>query len=419
MKMLCQIPRLAALCLAIAASTTAFGADNSSAQPAPEEILKLAEQQQPQLLETLEKLVNIDSGTGDEQGLAQVENILVDRLKALGATVETQPAETSGGNSIIGTLKGSGEAKIMLMVHYDTVFTKGEAEKRPFRRDGNRLYGPGVADAKGGAVVMLHGVEVLNEIDFDGYGTLTLFFNPDEEKGSIGSRELIGELAGKHDYVLSYEPPDRDIVAVATNGINYVFVDVKGKSSHAGSAPDQGRNAITELSHQLLQLQDLGDPEKQTTVNWTIVEGGSKRNIIPAQAKAEGDMRYSDYSETKRVINDATAIIKNQKISDTKVEFRLERGRTPLSPNAATKELAALAQTLYKDIGLDLGTGAMGFGTDAGYAYSPDNPNTAVLETLGPMGKSLHSEDEYVLVDSIAPRVYLTVRMVMALSQQN
>ena len=197
MKMLCQIPRLAALCLAIAASTTAFGADNSSAQPDPEEILKLAEAQQPQLLETLEKLVNIDSGTGDEQGLAQVEKILVDRLMALGAEVETEPAETFGGNSIIGTLKGSGEAKIMLMVHYDTVFTKGEAEKRPFRRDGNRLHGPGVADAKGGAVVMLHGVEVLNEIDFDGYGTLTLFFNPDEEKGSIGSRELIGELAGK------------------------------------------------------------------------------------------------------------------------------------------------------------------------------------------------------------------------------
>jgi len=135
MKMLCQIPRLAALCLAIAASTTAFGADNSSAQPDPEEILKLAEAQQPQLLETLEKLVNIDSGTGDEQGLAQVEKILVDRLMALGAEVETQPAETFGGNSIIGTLKGSGEAKIMLMVHYDTVFTKGEAEKRPFRRD--------------------------------------------------------------------------------------------------------------------------------------------------------------------------------------------------------------------------------------------------------------------------------------------
>lgn len=121
----------------------------AKAQTSADEILKLAEAQQPALLETLEQLVNIDTGTGNVEGLAKVEAILVDRLSALDAEVELKPAEKFGGNNIIGSLKGAGSRKILLMCHYDKVFEPGEAGKRPFRNDGKRLYGPGVADAKG------------------------------------------------------------------------------------------------------------------------------------------------------------------------------------------------------------------------------------------------------------------------------
>jgi glutamate carboxypeptidase len=117
-------------------------------------------------------------------------------------------------------------------------------------------------------------------LDFEGFGTLTVFFNPDEEKGSLGSRDLIQELASEQDYVLSYEPPETNAVTVATNGINYVFLNVKGVASHAGSAPEEGRNAVIELAHQLLQLQELGNPEKQTMVNWTVTEA-AKMNEAP------------------------------------------------------------------------------------------------------------------------------------------
>jgi len=264
--------------------------------------------------------------------------------------------------------------------------------------------------------MILHAIELLQRQNFTQFGTLTVLFNPDEEKGSFGSRELIRELAGQHDYALSYEPPESDIVTVATSGINYVFLNVKGVASHAGSAPEKGRNAVIELAHQLLQLQNLGNAEKMTTVNWTIVDGGERRNIIPADASAEGDMRYSDYAEIDRVTADANRIIEKHLVPDTEVTFGLKRGRPPLPANEATDKLAALAQSIAAEIGYELGTVAMRFGTDAGYAYSPDSVKPAVLETLGLVGARIHSPEEYAELDSIAPRLYLTMRLIMALS---
>ena len=117
-------------------------------------------------------------------------------------------------------------------------FLPGTAAKRPFKVDGERAYGPGVADAKGGVAMILHSLKLLQDDKFDGFGTLTVLFNPDEETGSAGSKKIIAELARQHDYVFSYEPPDKDAVTVATNGINGVMLEVKGKSSHAGSAPE-------------------------------------------------------------------------------------------------------------------------------------------------------------------------------------
>ncbi len=120
-----------------------------AAEPAPNELLKQAENEQPAYLQTLKNLVSVDTGTGTEAGLTQVSAELVKRLKALGAEVQTHPAKPSVGDNIVGTFKGSGSKDFLLMVHYDTVFVPGTVAKRPFRVDGQRAYGPGVADAKG------------------------------------------------------------------------------------------------------------------------------------------------------------------------------------------------------------------------------------------------------------------------------
>ncbi|MBC3955532.1 M20/M25/M40 family metallo-hydrolase [Pseudomonas triticifolii] len=399
----------------IAFSVLSFGAFASDLSP--EQLLKKAEAEQKAYLATVKELVDVDTGTGQAPGLKTVSALLVERLKALGAEVTTTPASPSAGDNIVGTLKGSGTRSFLLMVHYDTVFGPGTAEKRPFKQDGERAYGPGVADAKGGVAMILHSLKLLQDQGFKDFGTLTVLFNPDEETGSSGSKKVIAELARQHDYVFSYEPPDKDAVTVATNGINGVLLDVKGKSSHAGSAPEAGRNAAIELAHQMLQLKDLGDPAKGTTVNWTLIKGGEKRNIIPSSASAEGDMRYSDLSESDRVLADAQRIVQKKLIDGTEVTVRLEKGRPPLAKNPGSEQLAKTAQALYGKIGRNIEPIAMRFGTDAGYAYVPGSTKPAVLETMGVVGAGLHADDEYIELSSIAPRLYLTVALIQQLSE--
>lgn len=391
-------------------SCTAFATDLAP------QLLKKAEAEQKSYLATVKELVDIDTGTGQALGLKTVSAMLVERLKGLGAEVTTTPATPSAGDNIVGTLKGTGSKNFLLMVHYDTVFGPGTAAKRPFKLDGERAYGPGVADAKGGVAMILHSLQLLQDQKFNDFGTLTVLFNPDEETGSAGSKKIIAELARQQDYVFSYEPPDRDAVTVATNGINGVFLDVKGKSSHAGSAPEAGHNAAMELAHQMLQLKDLGDPAKGTTVNWTLIKAGEKRNIIPSSASAEADMRYADLSETDRVLADAQRIAAKKLIDGTEVTLRLEKGRPPLAKNPGSEQLAKAAQALYGKIGRNIEPIAMRFGTDAGYAYMPESAKPAVLETMGVVGAGLHADDEYIELSSIAPRLYLTVALITQLS---
>ncbi|MDF9756523.1 M20/M25/M40 family metallo-hydrolase [Pseudomonas hunanensis] len=403
--------RLCTLALALACATA------QAAEPTPQELYSQAQAEQPHYLETLKSLISVDTGTGTEAGLKQVGAELVKRLEALGAKVTTQPATPSVGDNIVGTFKGTGNKDFLLMVHYDTVFGPGTVAKRPFRIEGERAYGPGVADAKGGVAMILHALKLLQDQQYKGYRTLTVLFNPDEEMGSAGSRQLIAELARQHDFVFSYEPPDKDAVTVATNGINRLKLTVNGRASHAGSAPEAGRNALIELAHQLLQLNALGDKDKGTTVNWTLAKAGEKANIIPAQASAEADMRYSDLSETERVQEDALRIIKKQLVADTQVELVMEKGRPPLAKNDASTQLAQTARQLYSKIDRQLQPIAMRFGTDAGYAYVPDSDKPAVLETLGVVGAGLHGDDEYMEIASVAPRLYLTVAMIRQLAQ--
>jgi glutamate carboxypeptidase len=384
----------------------------ASAVPLDQELFAAAQAEEPAVLRDLEQLVNIDSGTGDAEGLAKVNALLAARSRELGARVETTPAAPSVGNTITASLRGSGTRDVLLMIHYDTVFDHGEAGRRPFRRDGTRVFGPGVADAKGGAVIILHALAIAKRRGITGYRTLSVLFNPDEEKGSTGSRDAIGRLASSQDYVLSYEPPDGERVIVATNGIGQVELAVKGRSAHAGAAPEQGRNAALELAHQVLRLDHLGDPAKGTTVNWTVLASGERTNILPDLAHATADLRYSDPSELGRVERDVQQLAREHLVPDTQVNVSVIDRRPPLTKNPAGERLAALATRVYLGLGRELGTVSARYGTDAGYAYRAGQTKPAVLEGLGIVGGGLHTSDEWADTASIAPRLYLTLELI-------
>ena len=405
------ISLLAALCCATPAVSFAQTAQADSA------LLQAAQKRKEVLVKDLGALVNFDSGTDDAKGLAQVEALLAQRLKDVGASVEIVAAPPAAGKMVVGKLQGAGSKNIMLMIHYDTVFGIGEAAKRPFRIADNKAYGPGVADAKGGALLIVYALDIARERGFKDYKTLTVLFNPDEEKSSLGSREMIAKLSADQDYVLVFEPPEADVVTVATNGIAYVHLDVKGRASHAGSAPEAGRNAAVELSSQIIQLNDLGSAAKGTTVNWTVIQAGERVNIIPEKASATADMRMSDVGEIQRVQADADRIIQKKLIPDTEVRVRVENRRPPFSKNADSDRLAATADSIYKELGKSIKPVSMRYGTDAGFAYNPQTGKPVVLDGMGIVGDRIHSSDEWADLDSVVPRLYLTVRMMETMAK--
>src|SRR4029077_6490441 len=197
------------------------------------------------------------------------------------------------GKMVQARFTGTGTAKIMLIAHMDTVYQRGMLGRQPFRIDGNRAYGLGIADDKHGIALILHTLAILREMNFRDFGRITVLITGDEGTSSAGSRATLTRLGGEHDVVFSCEgsPVESDQLSLTTAGIAAVVLNVKGRASHAGAAPERGRNALYELAHQILQTRDLSDPAIGLKMNWTIASAGTNRNVIPANASAAADVR--------------------------------------------------------------------------------------------------------------------------------
>jgi len=281
------------------------------------------------------------------------------------------------------------------------------------------VWGLGIADDRHGMAVIMHALTILKTIKFRDYGRITVLINPDEEINSPASRHLITQMGSEHDAVMSFEGGgfDADQVRLATAGIAQAVLNVKGQASHAGSAPEKGVNALTELSHQILQAGDLSDPARNIKVNWTMASAGIVRNMIPPAAQAFADIRVERLSDLDTVEQKLRERIKTQRLKDAKVELLFERTFPPLEPTAAGRKLAAHAQQIYGEIGrkLNVNDKPTGGGTDA--ANASLKTTAPVVEGFGLRGFGSHSTNaEYVLSASIEPRLYLTARMIMDIS---
>ena len=395
-----------------------------------EPVLTLAAKEKAPLLDTLKELVSIESGSGDREGLDRIANLIATRLEALGGRVEQIEAGADTyrmldtpkqlGKMVLARFAGSGTRKILLIAHMDTVYLRGMLAQQPFRIDGKRAYGLGISDDKHGIAVILHTLAMLRQMNFRDYGALTVLINGDEEISSPGSRAMLTRLGAEADAVLSFEssPVASDRLELVTAGIGAVFLKVEGRASHAGAAPEQGRNALYELSHQIMQTRDLSDAATGLKMNWTVASAGTNRNVIPASASAAADvrvMRVADYDGIEQKVRER---MKNQLIADTKITLDFERRRPPLEMRPPSLALARHAQTIYAEIGKELAisTVAIGGGTDA--AFAGLQARGPVIERLGLRGFGSHSNDaEYIDIDSIEPRLYLATRLIMDIAR--
>jgi glutamate carboxypeptidase len=394
-----------------------------------EPVLSLAKKEKPALLETLKELVSIETGSRDSEGLEKLAALIAARLKELGGRVElVEPGDVYKmedtpekiGKMVRATFAGTGKKKILLIAHMDTVYPRGMLAQQPFRIAGDRAYGLGISDDKQGIALILHTLALLKTMNFRDYGTLTVLINADEEISSPGSRSLITKLGAEHDATFSVESSraESDKLSLATSGIASVTLSVKGRASHSGAAPERGVNALYELAHQVLQTRDLSDPAVGLKMNWTLANAGTTRNMIPPGAQAVADvrvLRVADYDGIEKKVRER---IKNQLLPDAKVEMIFERRRPPLEATPASRALAKRAQQIYRELGIELVVDdvAEGGGTDA--AFAALKTKAPVIERFGLQGYGGHTADaEYVLLDSIEPRLYLLARMIMEVSQ--
>ncbi len=362
-----------------------------------EPVWSLAQKEKPALMGTLKELTAIESGSRELEELDKIANVLAARFKALGGKVELIEAVESDmvrlsdtpekiGKMVKATFTGTGTKKILLIAHMDTVYPRGMVTQQPFRIDGDRAYGLGIADNRHGIAVILHSIAMLNAMKFRDYGTITVFINADEEIGSPGSRNHHMRLGAQHDAVMSFEGggnEKEDRVRLATSGHALALLTVRGRASHAGSAPEKGVNALDELAHQILQMRDLSDAKTGVKVNWTLARAGLVFNMIPPGAQATGDVRVARIADYDGIEQKLKERVKNKLLPDAHVELVLEdsAGGFTDAANASLKTAAPVIE----------GFGLHGFGSHTTNA-------------------------EYIVMSSIGPRLYLTTRMLMDIS---
>jgi glutamate carboxypeptidase len=395
-------------------------------------VLSLAQKERPALLETLKELTAIESGSREPEELDKIANVLAAKLRALGGKVELiEPVEANThrlsdtpqklGKMVRATFTGSGTKKILLLAHMDTVYPRGMLAQQPFRIDGDRVYGLAIADDRQGIAVILHSLAILRAMNYRDYGTITVFINADEEIGSPGSRNHHTRLGAEHDAVMSFEGggnPQDDRVRLATSGHALALLTVRGRGSHAGSAPERGVNALDELAFQIGQMRDLSDPATGVKVNWTLAQAGIVSNMIPPAAQASADVRVARIADYDGIEQKLRERVKKKLLPEAQVELVFERRFPPLEPKPSSRALSAHAQSVYRELGLTLKVvddSAGGF-TDA--ANASLKTNAPVVEGFGLRGFGAHTTNaEYIFISSIEPRLYLTTRMIMDVSQ--
>ncbi|MGJ7499357.1 glutamate carboxypeptidase [Variovorax sp. ZT5P49] len=398
----------------------------ASVQAAPDTgLLAAAEKAQPAVIDNLKEMVLIESGTLNVDGLLKMADVVEGRLKAVGMKTERRKATAgAGADIVIGTLRGTGKRKIMLQGHMDTVYPIGILNGQPYKVDGNRIYGPGIADDKGGLAVMMASLKILADAGWRDYDTLTVITNPDEEVGSVGSGELIAALADQHDTVLSFEPTVAKTVVkgeglvLGAAGVGRATLEVTGRASHAGAAPELGRNALYELSYQMLQTKDIAKDIPGAALNWTVSRATGPLNQITEKAQALGDVRITQPgAETKLEAALKTKIASSKLIPDTETTVKVSVGSPAFLAGEKGRALGEKAQAIYREIDRDLVlTPMIGAGTDAGYAGR--SGKATVVESFGLAGFGYHARDEYIEVDSIVPRLYLVTRLLTEIGKQ-
>lgn len=375
-----------------------------------QKVLAYLRAHQDDMVALLTRIVELDSPSDHKPSLDKLSAFLAEEAGELGAAVEIrQQPET--GNHVLARW-GEGEGGALILCHMDTVWDLGTISERAVHIEDGKLYGPGADDMKGGIVIALWAIRTLRELGMFSQKRVTMLLNADEEIGSPTSRPIIEREARAHDVVFVLEPPVPPHGSLKTwrKGIGQYRIAVTGWATHAGADHEKGVNAIEELAHQILAVQGFTNYETGTTFSVGVVGGGTRSNVVPAEAWAEIDVRVKTVDEFERVKDKMQSL----KVHNPKATLEVTGGmdRPPMVRTADIVALFEKAQSLAGKMGLQISEAGTGGGSDGNFTAALGIPT---LDGMGADGDGGHALDEYVLISSLPERAAILAAMLRSL----
>ncbi|MDO8677788.1 MAG: M20 family metallopeptidase [Acidobacteriota bacterium] len=353
------------------------------------------------LLEFIEALVAIESPSDDLQAVNRCGAELASRLTALGATITRATPSTAGDH--LRASFGAGDRQVLLLGHFDTVWPIGQLQRMPLKRDGGRLHGPGVFDMKAGIGLATLATRALLAQGALDRARIVMLWTTDEEIGSTTSRALIEAEAVKSDAVLVLEPSlPGGALKTSRKGVGQFELVVTGVSAHAGLDPGRGISAIHELARQVLDIEKLQHLDRGISVNVGIVRGGSRANVVAAEARATVDARAVTIADAREIEHAMKSLKPHLKGAGVHVNGGFDR--PPLERSPSVVKLFEMARGVAREMGTDLAEGSAGGGSDGNFTAAVGVPT---LDGLGAVGDGAHALDEHVVIDALAPRAAL------------
>jgi glutamate carboxypeptidase len=380
---------------------------------APLDLLRQFSANLDDALALLKRLVEMESCSSDKRGIDGLAEFLAREFEARGARAEILPL-TGSGNALKVVWRGTGSGRpVLFLGHLDTVWPPGTAAVRPFALKDGKAYGPGVLDMKSGILLCLLVCGALHGQHLRSNGDVLFFFTPDEEIGSVGGLPLLAPIAKACRAVLCVEPSlPGGRAKTFRKGVGRFHLRVDGVAAHAGVDHEKGANAILELSRQVIKLQKMTNYERGITVSVGTAQGGSAVNVVPDRADAEVDFRFSTLEHGRRL----ERRIKRLRPLDVRCSIEFEGGinRPPLERTPAVSGLYERAKALAASIGMELGEGETGGGSDGSFTAALGIPT---LDGLGVDGDGPHAVHEHILISDLPRRAALLGLLAQELSQ--
>lgn len=359
------------------------------------------------LLAGLRRWVEIETPTGHVTAIGQLLDQVSAEFAPLGAAVERIPGRDGMGDHLLIRIGGGGARGILAVCHLDTVCVPGSVS---IRREGDKFYGPGIADMKGGGYIAFAAIRAIVESGARMRRPLTLLYNTDEEIGSPTSRDIIEAEAKNAAYALIPEPARGDEVITFRKGRAKYRIDFTGREAHAGSAHAEGRSAISEMARVITTLDQLTDYASGTTINVGSVAGGTEPNVVAGRAHCLVDIRFASNDSGDTL--DHTVRNLQPVDADVCISVSGEIEKPCLERSEGTVALFEHARRINQDLGFDLKETSSGGGSDGNFTSAAGTPT---LDGLGVIGDQWHSPNEHIIVSALARREMLLRQLFLSL----